>query len=141
VVVAEAQLLLGAHHPLGAHPADFGRLEGDVAQLLAVAVNETRTDGSEGDLQPGPLHAHVGVEVGGTGHHGQRLPGPVVHRGQDELVGVGVRPDLQDLADENLPPVPVLTDPLDSRHLQAGHGHAVGQFINGQDDVYVFFEP
>ena len=137
VLVGDAQLLLGADHALRAHAADHGRLEGEVAQLLGVAVNEARADLGEGHL----LTSIADLNVGGAGDHGHGLLRPVVHDGDGQPVGVGVGPHLQDLAHKELVAVPFGPHPFDGRHLQAGQGHPLGQFLDGPGDVHVLLKP
>jgi hypothetical protein len=87
-----------------------------------------------------------GQEARRAGDDDFRRRPPVLHLGQDQPVGVGVRVDGAQFADDDFIRLPGefgagQADVGDRLHLQPGQGEPFGQLGDGDGNVHVVFEP
>ena len=153
MLAAEAQLLLRAGHALGLDAADLVGLEHHRLVAIGVWVHQPRTDGSEGDFE----HAVARLKIGRAGDDRHRLVAAVLDRRQQQPVGVWMAFGTDDLADEDLVPLPaqpvtfihrldrqmiplrrVEPHPADVLHLQPGQRQPFGQL--DRVEVGYFYE-
>ena len=137
MVVGQAEFLLGQHHAGRLDAAQLGRFDGQPATVVLVAVDDPRPDDGEGN----PLAPVAHLQVGRTRHHALMLRRAIVDCRQHEAVGVGMRVNADNLADENLVALPLGADALHLRHFEAGHRQPMGQLVQRQGNVYILLEP
>ena len=131
VVVAEAELLLAEDHAGRVDAADGAQLQ--LRALAAVAIDEHRALGGEGDLLSG---GHVGRSAD------DRLrPVTDIDGCEDEAVGVGMWVDREHLGDADELGVPLLADDLPALDLRDGVGDTGGELRGREVNVDVVAQP
>ena len=129
VVVPKAELLRRAHHAGGLDAADGGR--GKLHRLAGLPIDELRADGGESD-------ALADGDVGRAADDGLRARSGL-DGGKLEAVGVRVRRDVHDVADDDV--VPTGARAGDVRGLQPRHRQTVRGLGRRQGQRHVFGEP
>ncbi len=112
----------------------------------AIGVNQFSAFAGEGYLEDGQgaLGHTLSLEleeIGRARHDSLRLGCAVIHVDQHEAVGIGMRKDGRDLADDYGFCVPPVADGFDGRDLETGERESLRQVGDWDVDVYVFFEP
>src|SRR5207302_615782 len=115
VILAEAELLAREHHALTLDPAH--RLPAEDRTLSGVTVDDLGT-------LVGVRHDRAFDEVGRTRDDGLRSTLAVIHRGEKELVGIGMLGELRDATDAHLLAPP---GPFDALHFGAAGAPKITQ--------------
>ena len=108
VLLGDAQLLFGADHREGFHPADDRPFEGGEHEPRLMTVVEPGAFAGVGDLDRlgQGSRALVFQQVRRAGQNGERLGAAIIQLAEHQPIGVGVRQHLQDRGGDELIPLP-----------------------------------
>ncbi len=97
----------------------------------------------KGNLETHLAFPLVGKEIGRAGDALLDLAfhRTIVYIDQHQAVGVGMGPDLEHLAHDDLFPIPPITDIFDRSHLKAGERQALGQLIERHRNIHILLKP
>ena len=161
MLLGDAQLLFGADHREGFHPADDRAFEGGEHEPRLMTVVEAGALTGVGDLDRlgQGSRALVFQQVRRAGENGERFGGAIIQLAQHQPIGVRVRQHLEDGGGDEFIPLPgepgnaeVAPVVLAGRRKgQADHGNILdlephgkqraGCFFQRKVNIHKFFEP